>query len=626
MYIKFNKVVLHHFLSFGDTEIELNNRGFCLVEGINKNPKDAASSNGSGKSSIWSAICWALTGETIQGLHSDLANIQFNDGCYVELYFSVDNHEYKVVRSKDDKKLGTDLKIDIDGEDKSGKGIRESEAILSQYLPDITSQLIGSVIILGQGLPHKFASNSPSGRKEVLEKLSKSDFMIQDLKDRVIKRQDALNNELRKEEDNLLVNQSQISSLTTQQTQIENELKQLEIKPDFDNDLLKNQKDLNDLDAKLTNCNNELEKIDQQTKKDRNELLELTNKKSQILEKNRISHSEATDEYTMKKGKLNTDIYSLSSEIKRLKSITDICPTCGQKIPGILKPDTTEKEKQLATLNEELSSLQNEIREDNSSYQECINKIEEDFKNNTQQLKENITKEEEASNNIAGLISSYNFQRQIINNEIAKITANRDNYNNNKLTTQNKLKSVVEQIKTLNNNRETLENQKILSTSHIDIVSKMLTLIKRDFRGFLLSNIIDYIDKRAKEYCKDIFNTDEINFNLNGNNIDISFCGKAYENLSGGEAQKINIVLILSIRDMMSVCLGFSSNILVLDEITDNLDIEGCDKIINLISTQLKDVGSVFIVSHRADELSIPYDDKIIVEKDEKGVSTLALH
>ena len=76
----------------------------------------------------------------------------------------------------------------IDGKDCSGKGIRDSEKLLAQYLPDITASLLGSVIILGQGLPQKFTNNSPSGRKEVLEKLSKSDFMIEDLKSRVTSR------------------------------------------------------------------------------------------------------------------------------------------------------------------------------------------------------------------------------------------------------------------------------------------------------------------------------------------------------------------------------------------------------------------------------------------------------
>ena len=45
----FNKVILHNFLSFGDAEVDLRNKGFCLIKGRNKNPLDRELSNGSGK-------------------------------------------------------------------------------------------------------------------------------------------------------------------------------------------------------------------------------------------------------------------------------------------------------------------------------------------------------------------------------------------------------------------------------------------------------------------------------------------------------------------------------------------------------------------------------------------------
>ena len=122
MKIKFKKIKLHHFLSFGDAEINLEIAGYTLVSGINNNPLDAAKSNGSGKSTIWSAICYALTGETIQGLKSGLANIYTNDGCHVELTFDVDGKEYILLRSKEAKALHQTLlkiknipcEIDID--------------------------------------------------------------------------------------------------------------------------------------------------------------------------------------------------------------------------------------------------------------------------------------------------------------------------------------------------------------------------------------------------------------------------------------------------------------------------------------------------------------------------------
>ena len=74
MKIKFKNITIENFLSIGNTSIDLEDRGYCLITGINNNPNDMAKSNGSGKSSIIEAICYALTGETIRGV-KDIVNL-----------------------------------------------------------------------------------------------------------------------------------------------------------------------------------------------------------------------------------------------------------------------------------------------------------------------------------------------------------------------------------------------------------------------------------------------------------------------------------------------------------------------------------------------------------------------
>ena len=156
---------------------------------------------------------------------------------------------------------------------------------------------------------------------------------------------------------------------------------------------------------------------------------------------------------------------------------------------------------------------------------------------------------------------------------------------NNKSTFESNKKKIEDTIKSINDTLISIDN-KILYinkesetlNSHILAVDKMNTLVKRDFRGFLLTHVIDFINIKAKEYCSYVFETDEIEFKLDGNSIDISYCGKDYENLSGGEKQKVDLIIQFSIRDMLCQYLNFSSNILVLDEITDNLDSKGSEK------------------------------------------------
>ena len=86
--IQFKKLIVHNFGSYGHTELDLQNRGFCLVSGQNNFVKDGALSNGSGKSIIFSAICYAITGETISGIRSNLKNINIDEqDCWVQLDF-----------------------------------------------------------------------------------------------------------------------------------------------------------------------------------------------------------------------------------------------------------------------------------------------------------------------------------------------------------------------------------------------------------------------------------------------------------------------------------------------------------------------------------------------------------
>lgn len=103
----------------------------------------------------------------------------------------------------------------------------------------MNSQLLGSVIILGQGLPQRFTNNTPSGRKEILEKLSKSDFMIQDIKDKLADRKGQLNVNLRSCEDSILCLKSESDLLTKQLDKLKQDKKVLDDinTSNFDNEL-----------------------------------------------------------------------------------------------------------------------------------------------------------------------------------------------------------------------------------------------------------------------------------------------------------------------------------------------------------------------------------------------------
>lgn len=620
MNICFQKVTLHNFLSFGDAEVDLNDSSYTLVSGINNCKLDLAKSNGSGKSSLWESIIWVLTGDTIRGT-KDVVNRYGKDGTYVELTFKIDKNDYKIIRYKDYSNIGTNLKLYINNEDKSGKGIRDTEKLLEQYLPDINSSLLGSVIILGQGLPQRFTNNTPSGRKEVLEKLSKSDFMIEDIKSKLSNRKQSLNDELRKYQDLILEEESKKSVYEKRLVDLSKEKETL-VPKDFDffikelNDKIE-QNDIisQSLTESISNKNIELSI----SKSKSNSIeKEYENIKSELIKKFNVN----LQPIIKQEAELQAEIRSLNQEILKLESIKDVCPTCGQKLPDIHKVDTTNLRSLLDEYNQKLEEIQKLKKEqqdrDDQEYNERSNSY-------LKQLDSLNFEQQNISNQLLKLDSDLKDIKSEIYNfklELDKINLQKENYNTKLKTIDNDIIEVKDQINTLQNQILYNNIEKDNIETRLNIVSKMLTIATRDFRGFLLSEIIKFIDQKAKEYCKEIFDTEEIEFKLEGNNIFIGYCEKQYENLSGGEKQKIDLIIQFSIRDMLTKYLDFSSNILVLDEIFDNLDSIGCQKILNLISNKLTDISSIYIITHHSD-IDIPTDNELVVVKDENGISRI---
>ena len=618
MIVKFIKLHIHHFLSFNDATIDLTDRGYCLVSGINKNPKDAAKSNGAGKSTIANAISYALIGETISGLKSNLGNIYYDDGCYVELEFKVDNNTFKLLRSKEDATYGTNLKIIVNDEDKGGKGIRESQVILDELLPDLTRELIGSVILLGQGLPDKFTANSPSGRKEVLEHLSKSDFMIQDLKDRIESRSIELSNKLRETDDSILSLTAQKRVYNEQLTMENNKLEELSRETNLSYLLKDKQELLTNLTNMFNESNEKYNKLLEEETTLNSKLLEATNFKNERLYKLHSQFLEYNSELETMKASCTLKINNLEKEINEMKNIKDICPMCGQRIPNVIKPDTSSKEQELSVSKQNLELTLQDIQANKDEYDLAVQKVNDMFKEDSSKTQERL--QEIAKLKSECLVSQLQQDINTVKTDIVKLEKDIQTHDEKVLECKNKIQEYTTKINAFNTQENEYLDGKNKLNQHVEVVNKFNTYIKRDFRGILLSNSIDYINMKAQEYASKIFNTDEIEFKLDGNNIDISFCKKDYDNLSGGEKQRVDLITQFAIRDMLSKHLNFSSNIIFLDEITDNLDADSCDKVINFITQELKDIESTFIISHHAD-LAIPCDSEIVIVKNEYGVS-----
>lgn len=618
--IQFKKITVHNFGSYAHAELDLQNKGFCLVSGQNNCIKDGAASNGSGKTQIFSAICYALTGETVGGIKSGLKNINVEEtDCWVELEFNYNKDQYIITRVLAPK---TDMKIIKNDVDISGKGIRESEKKLAEVLPEITKDLITSTIIMGQGNVNRFSSFSPSGRKELLEKLTKSDFMIEDLKSRICNRQTELSTKIREYEDSLIANNTQLNISNNKLSGLRKELSERAM-PDFNTILNQLRIDQFALASQLDALKIESDSLEAQLQAMSNELVQLTEAKAAENAEELAMYNKKYSELSVEKNTVLLQRGALLTEINKLKAITDTCPTCGQKLPNIQKPDTSQQELEVQQLDEKLKVITENFNKANSIHQQYLIDIDNRHKQKLDAANINTA-------NVRALLKTKHDQENQLKYQLDNVQSQINTQLYDQQHWEQYTKKLENDISTYEQEVASIANIINITTSaknelfeHLAVVKKMDTLVKRDFRGYLLTNIIAYLDKKAKEYCNIVFGTTELSLNLNGNALDITYCDKVFDLLSGGEKQRVDLILQLAIRDMLITYLDLNANILVLDEITDFLDKKSCKAVMSLLESALQTVESVFIISHHESELEISADSSIKIVKNAHGISEL---
>ena len=620
--INFKKVILHNFGSYQQAEVDLQDKGFCLVVGKNNCVADNSISNGTGKSTIWSAISYTICGELPNGVHSNLKNINISEDqeCYTSIEFSINENDYKITRWISPKSA---LEIIKNKENISGKTFRESEKKLAEVLPNLTPELISSTIILSQGMPNKLSSFSPSGRKELLEKLTKSNFMIEEIKQKVTERLDTLSKKLREFEDSLLLNKNQLNLNKNQYITLNEDLKKLsELNYDEQLKILESQK--LELETKINEIQKNIEFKETTAQQLSKNTISLLEEKSKVANQEQAAYNEAFQKAIILKSEITSNIKQLENEIFRLKSIKDTCPTCGQKIPGVIKPDTSKQEAELAKIKSQLVNINSKIEKYNNNHIMYTKQINESFDTDINKAK---TEESSIKNEIYQLkytLNNYiNSQNTILSN-ITRSQIEKDNLAQKVTNLKNNLEKLDYSIHQQENLIKITFDNKLDIEAHLAVVKKIETLIKRDFRGYLLENIIKYLDKKVKDFSKVVFNTDQLSIYVDGNNLNISFCGKQFDNLSGGEKQKVDLILQFAIRDLLNKYFNINSNIIVLDEITDFLDKQGTDSIMKLLEKELNTIESVFIISHHQDEFNLPIDSEINIIKGTDGISRIA--
>lgn len=645
MNIKFKSIDIYGFRSLNKVSVSLDNQGIVIVKGINEY-EDKATSNGSGKSSIFEALIYAVFEETSSG-EKDVENRILKDGYSIDLKFDIDNDHYRIFRQcKKDKSTVSFYKNE---EDISARNKTDTNKLIQNTL-NINKNIFLDSIFLSQNAVTNLASLSPTARKERLEILTNTDQIIEEFKEKIKERQNQYEANCVDCRSNIDKNNGKKESLNNQiqqlQYKIEEQKQEIERKKQLgdtkdieqqidklNENIRNNEESISAVEESIINIDNSIKEFNNKIEEYNNQYNELQTK---ILQKQSDISSLQFDltKQDSEKQHIQQDIERIKQEIEKIKN-SDTCPTCGRKYDNIneehinqliqeknnLIKDNTIKIQQIEKVKDEINSklyLENNVYEGLHLSANEINSYITPIKEQIQ-----IKEAEKTTTNMLKIQKNneINEYRQKINNlqnikeELLKVE------NNNIKEYEDLITQYNNDTKILDEEINKLNEEYNKNDSYVQVIKNILQLITKEFRTYLLKNSIAYLNKHLQEYSMQLFSNekDVIKIEESDTKLNIYLGNATYESLSGGEKTRVNIALLLAQKSLANVIGNMTCNLIILDEILGYCDSEAESNVINLITNELDSLETIYMISHK--EIPIGYDNILTIVKDKNGLS-----
>ena len=645
MNIKFKSIDIYGFRSLNKVSVSLDNQGIVIVKGINEY-EDKATSNGSGKSSIFEALIYAIFEETSSG-EKDVENRILKDGYSIDLKFDIDNDHYRIFRQcKKDKSTVSFYKNE---EDISARNKTDTNKLIQNTL-NINKNIFLDSIFLSQNAVTNLASLSPTARKERLEILTNTDQIIEEFKEKIKERQNQYEANCVDCRSNIDKNNGKKESLNNQiqqlQYKIEEQKQEIERKKQLgdvkdieqqidklNENIRNNEESISAVEESIINVDNSIKEFNNKIEEYNNQYNELQTK---ILQKQSDISSLQFDltKQDSEKQHIQQDIERIKQEIEKIKN-SDTCPTCGRKYDNIneehinqliqeknnLIKDNTIKIQEIEKVKDEINSklyLENNVYEGLHLSAKEINSYITPIKEQIQ-----IKEAEKTTTNMLKIQKNneINEYRQKINNlqnikeELLKVE------NNNIKEYEDLITQYNNDTKILDEEINKLNEEYNKNDSYVQVIKNILQLITKEFRTYLLKNSIAYLNKHLQEYSIQLFSNekDVIKIEESDTKLNIYLGNATYESLSGGEKTRVNIALLLAQKSLANVIGNMTCNLIILDEILGYCDSEAESNVINLITNELDSLETIYMISHK--EIPIGYDNILTIVKDKNGLS-----
>ena len=561
--IIFRKIRWRNFLSTGNQfiEIGLTDEKTNLIIG----------SNGAGKSTILDALTFSLFNKPFRKItKSQLINTVNEKECIVEIEFTVNNFDWKVVRG---------IKPNIFEIYKNGKLLNQESAAndqqrwLEEQVLKLNYKSFTQIVVLGSASFVPFMQLNAPNRREVIEDLL--DIKIFSVMGLMLRERIRGSNERLRE------------------LSIRNDL--LEEKIDMQKSFIQElentgNKNLSDKRKKIQTINNNIEKYEDSMEQNNLELVCIKDDIKQFANSNKKLRKLGN-----LKGKLSNKVSTITKEHKFF-SDNVTCPTCTQSI---------EESFRLNKINEAESKAK-ELKKGYEELESAI-KLEEERDEKFKVLSTEATK---------------------LTHEISKTSTRISGLENQTREIEQEIQTITEQLKNRNTERDALEKlngelegiQKTqASENEKNVYNEFAHSLMKDggVKSKIIKRYLPLMNQQINKYLQlmDFY----INFSLDEEfkeTVKSPIHDKfSYESFSEGEKMRIDLSLLFTWREIAKIKNSANTNLLILDEIFDSsLDGFGTEYFSKIIKYVISG-ANVFVISHKTEDLIDNFDQVIKFDK-----------
>jgi len=572
----------------------------CLIVGYDEGGKD---SNGSGKSTILNAICWALFGRTLKGVQGQDVVQWKHKNCKVILILEGGGHVYEITRKIDS------LIFKIDNVAISGHH-RDIQSSIENSFKTNYSLFIRSTAFSQSQVEFLGASGDADKKRLFKEVLSLS--RLDRAYERIKIRYDTEYSKAERLESELGTNKRQKDNIE------EKILKAQESHKSWEEDKVEKVKELKAQKNKLPPSTDPLLR----------ELTELTPKIQEteyILDQIKIIENKMVV-LSMEESQYSKEIKHIRDLVDKGTSIGSRCELCGsvvnKKMLGAHKKEMEDRITDLKTQRELLIKEQTSAKDQLQTL--YVTKLQnEKIAIRISEIKIRVTL----------LENEWNYYKQTcvaIDSRVADIAKGPNPYEQYLVTfTQERdalehtIQSLYLQFEEAKKNIDTLSFLKFTlsregAVSHI-IEREYATLVS--YANRMLSNISGgklRIEISPQKELKSGALKEEINISVYVNNNKTPYWG-----VSDGQRQRVNIALLLALNKLCKMKGVNSFDFLLLDEVLDiSLAEGGQQDVLLLLKNYMRECHSIILISHK-DTFKSSFNSCLSVYRDDLGISHL---